>query len=240
MRILCRGLAAPSLCLNSVRTFASSSRIFRRAIPIPFESPSTSPSHAHTSHTAPSPQWTPTCPSPTCDCVPMPPDLDIDRESPLANTMPHYAEQVIVCSGKEDWPSRIEDEEGGVGKFVRGMRSALGMGKGQCGALDVCLIFYFCLVETRRRENTKITDVLVNNMLIPYVNSPFIISRFLPPRSHHRKLQIPSPHSSFPHSNTSRIFQTQIPRDHASHPDSCEPRSCIPRTASSLKRKRKQ
>ncbi|KAF2203029.1 sucrose cleavage family protein [Delitschia confertaspora ATCC 74209] len=62
----------------------------------------------------------------------MPADLDIDHTSPIANTMPHYAEQVIVCTGKEDWTSKIEEEDGETGQFVRGLRGAVGLGqKGQ-------------------------------------------------------------------------------------------------------------
>jgi len=68
----------------------------------------------------------------------MPPDLDIDQKSSLANTMPHYAEQLILCTGQEDWSSRIEDEAGGTGEFVRGVRDVLGMGKGAKGTIDVC------------------------------------------------------------------------------------------------------
>ncbi|UNI18661.1 Altered inheritance of mitochondria protein 32 [Purpureocillium takamizusanense] len=58
-----------------------------------------------------------TCPAPTCGCAPppppMPPGLDIDRKSPLNGVMSGYAEQVLVCTGEDDWPSRIEEENGG-------------------------------------------------------------------------------------------------------------------------------
>ena len=58
----------------------------------------------------------PTCPAPTCPCAATPalPDgLEIDRTTPLAGLMPGYAEQVLVCTGKDDWPSRIEDDNSG-------------------------------------------------------------------------------------------------------------------------------
>jgi len=51
------------------------------------------------------------CPSPTCQCQDMPPNLDIDREKPLDGTMAAYAEQVVIHTGRSDWPSRIEDDE---------------------------------------------------------------------------------------------------------------------------------
>ncbi len=43
----------------------------------------------------------------------MPPGLDIDHKSPLNGVMSGYAEQVLVCTGEDDWPSRIEEESGG-------------------------------------------------------------------------------------------------------------------------------
>lgn len=57
-----------------------------------------------------------TCPSPTCGCAAtpaMPAGLDIDRSSPLSGVMAGYAEQVLVCTGQDDWGSRIEEESGG-------------------------------------------------------------------------------------------------------------------------------
>ncbi|KAM3080888.1 Altered inheritance of mitochondria protein 32 [Clarireedia jacksonii] len=56
------------------------------------------------------------CPSPTCSCADspeMPEGLEIDRSKPLNGTMAAYAEQVLICTGKPDWPSRIEEENSG-------------------------------------------------------------------------------------------------------------------------------
>ena len=65
----------------------------------------------------------------------MPSGLDIEREQNLNGSMPNYAEQVIICSGKTDWKSRIEDEEGADGDLIRSMKGLLGLG----GKLrDVC------------------------------------------------------------------------------------------------------
>lgn len=38
--------------------------------------------------------------------------------------MPTYAEQVLISTGKDDWTSRIEDDEGGA--LVRQIKSFLG------------------------------------------------------------------------------------------------------------------
>ncbi|KHO00352.1 FMI1 protein [Metarhizium album ARSEF 1941] len=40
----------------------------------------------------------------------MPKGFDIDFKSNLNGAIPGYAEQVLVCTGRDDWPSRIEDE----------------------------------------------------------------------------------------------------------------------------------
>ncbi|TWU72103.1 hypothetical protein ED733_001308 [Metarhizium rileyi] len=53
------------------------------------------------------------CPSPTCACAstpPMPEGLDIDYKSDLNGAIAGYAEHVLVCTGRGDWTSRIEDE----------------------------------------------------------------------------------------------------------------------------------
>jgi len=43
----------------------------------------------------------------------MPSGLEIDHERPLNGTMASYAEQVLICTGKDDWVSRIEEENSG-------------------------------------------------------------------------------------------------------------------------------
>ncbi|CAN9366228.1 unnamed protein product [Alternaria alternata] len=42
--------------------------------------------------------------------------------------MAAYSEQVIFCTGKEDWVSNIEQEEGETGEFVRGLKGVIGKG----------------------------------------------------------------------------------------------------------------
>lgn len=43
----------------------------------------------------------------------MPEGLEIDHAKPLNGTMAAYAEQVLICTGKDDWMSRIEEENSG-------------------------------------------------------------------------------------------------------------------------------
>ncbi|KAH3971301.1 hypothetical protein HBH70_013310 [Parastagonospora nodorum] len=69
-----------------------------------------------------------TCPSPTCECASTPPDLDIDRKTPLLNSMAAYSEQVILCTGKDDWHSNIEQDDGATGAFVKGLKGVIGKG----------------------------------------------------------------------------------------------------------------
>ncbi|KAH8177346.1 sucrase/ferredoxin-like domain-containing protein [Sarocladium implicatum] len=57
-----------------------------------------------------------TCPSPTCGCAEtpaMPEGLDIDHEGKLNGVITGYAEHVLVCTGQDDWPSKIEEDHGG-------------------------------------------------------------------------------------------------------------------------------
>ncbi|KAK3901491.1 Sucrase/ferredoxin-like-domain-containing protein [Staphylotrichum tortipilum] len=59
---------------------------------------------------------TPTCPAPTCACAPtpeLPEGLEIDRAAPLNGAISSYAQHVLVCTGKDDWPSRIEEDNAG-------------------------------------------------------------------------------------------------------------------------------
>ncbi|KAK4127499.1 hypothetical protein N657DRAFT_661605 [Parathielavia appendiculata] len=59
---------------------------------------------------------TPVCPAPSCPCAPtpdLPEDLPIDHRAPLNGLISNYAQHVLVCTGKDDWPSRIEEDNSG-------------------------------------------------------------------------------------------------------------------------------
>jgi len=49
--------------------------------------------------------------------------------------MAAYAEHVVFCTGKSDWNSNIEQEEGATGDFVKGVKGVIGKG-GE--GFDVC------------------------------------------------------------------------------------------------------
>jgi hypothetical protein len=57
----------------------------------------------------------------------MPEGLDIDHSKPLNGTMAAYAEQVLICTGKEDWVSKIEDENDGD-NLAADLKELLGRG----------------------------------------------------------------------------------------------------------------
>ncbi|KAL1881929.1 Altered inheritance of mitochondria protein 32 [Diaporthe australafricana] len=43
----------------------------------------------------------------------MPDGLEIDHKGKLNGLISNYSEQVLVCTGKDDWPSRIEEDNSG-------------------------------------------------------------------------------------------------------------------------------
>ena len=66
------------------------------------------------------------CPVQTCQCRETPKGLDIEREQNINGSMASYAEQVLVCTGRNDWKSKIEEEDEGV--LVKKLKSFLGRG----------------------------------------------------------------------------------------------------------------
>lgn len=65
----------------------------------------------------------------------MPPGLPIDYKTPLKATLAPFKEQVLICTGKGDWKSRIEEEDGGD-NLAADLKELLGKGGKYC---DVCL-----------------------------------------------------------------------------------------------------
>ena len=43
----------------------------------------------------------------------MPEGFEIDQKGKLNGLISNYSEQVLVCTGKDDWPSRIEEDNSG-------------------------------------------------------------------------------------------------------------------------------
>ncbi|KAI9762876.1 MAG: hypothetical protein M4579_000229 [Chaenotheca gracillima] len=56
----------------------------------------------------------------------MPSGLDIDYGKPLNGSMASYTQQLLLCTGKDDWPSKIETEEGV--NAAQGLGQLLGRG----------------------------------------------------------------------------------------------------------------
>ena len=54
----------------------------------------------------------------------LPSGLSIDRDKALANTAPPYTKHVVISTGRDNWASRIEDEEGP--NFAKGLKALLG------------------------------------------------------------------------------------------------------------------
>lgn len=82
------------------------------------------------------------CPAPTCPCRESPPDLEIEREQSLNGSMAAYAEQVLISTGRNDWKSRIEEEEDAV--LVRQLKKFLlrgGKYANVCGRSTCILCF---------------------------------------------------------------------------------------------------
>ncbi|KAI8876518.1 hypothetical protein K501DRAFT_187112 [Backusella circina FSU 941] len=52
------------------------------------------------------------CANPCDDHSKYPSYLDIDRESPLLGSLKSYGRQILIGTGKSDWPNKIEEEEG--------------------------------------------------------------------------------------------------------------------------------
>ncbi|TKA61883.1 hypothetical protein B0A55_11843 [Friedmanniomyces simplex] len=65
------------------------------------------------------------CPTPTCQCRESPPGLDIEREQNINGSMPTYAEQILISTGRSDWPSKIDEDESEDGALVRQLRKYL-------------------------------------------------------------------------------------------------------------------
>lgn len=90
----------------------------------------------------------PTCPSPTCQCADMPamPEgLEIDYKSNINGVIAGYAEQVLICTGKDDWLSKIEDENSGD-NLAADLKELFGRG-GKYSDVSINALLELCLQE---------------------------------------------------------------------------------------------
>ncbi|UPX18360.1 Leucine--tRNA ligase [Ascochyta rabiei] len=157
-------------CIRSVRTFSTTATRFQSPV-----------------HSIP---YTESCPAPTCACASTPADLDIDRKTPLLNTMAPYAEQVLICTGKEDWTSKLEDEGGATGEFVKGLKGVIGKGGPAFDPFTNILVTASSLPASPSPE-TSTTAYLLPSFLripnIPHTPTAFtaLASAYLKPTSLH-------------------------------------------------------
>lgn len=111
----------------------------------------------------------PQCPSPTCACAAtpeLPPGFPIEYGKPLNGTMPAYAEHVLICTGKDDWTSRIEEENSGD-NLAADIKELMGRG-GTYSDVRVPVV----IIRSYYR-NAK-TDVLSNIAISQCVSTKFL------------------------------------------------------------------
>ncbi|KAF2640722.1 hypothetical protein P280DRAFT_451636 [Massarina eburnea CBS 473.64] len=189
--------------MSLLRRIASPTPHLRFLKPSPLRNFTTTSLRASQSPTPIAIPYTPTCPSPTCACAPVPPSLDIDRKSPLLNTMASYSEQVVVCTGKEDWTSRIEDDVE-AGEFVRGVKGVVGKG-GE--GFDVCLSSFYNPSITSRREGKEkepFNNILITTSSLPASETPKTTTALLFP-SFTRLPALPHTPTTFSHLATAYL-----------------------------------
>lgn len=86
----------------------------------------------------------------------MPDRLPIDHDKPLNGTISAYAEHVVVCTGKDDWSSKIEDEDSGD-NLAADVKELVGRG----GAFaDVCLNHFYYTTQSNLSCSSSIPSSL--------------------------------------------------------------------------------
>lgn len=63
--------------------------------------------------------------------------MEIDHNAPLNGLISNYAQHVLICTGKDDWPSRIEEDNSGD-NLAADLRELLGRG-GQYSDVSISL-----------------------------------------------------------------------------------------------------
>ncbi|KAL9007441.1 MAG: hypothetical protein Q9173_007289, partial [Seirophora scorigena] len=71
---------------------------------------------------------TPTTTTQDCDCsTQFPQGLQIDHRKPLINTVASYNQHIVIASGENDWPSRIETDESAAGALAKALKDMIGV-----------------------------------------------------------------------------------------------------------------
>ena len=86
---------------------------------------------------------TSTCPPSTCACAATP-DLEIDHIKPLINTVPRHSKHLVVHTGRDDWASRIEDdeEEPNIAKELKALLGPKGEFYEVCASCSITLFVF--------------------------------------------------------------------------------------------------
>ncbi|MCJ1381043.1 hypothetical protein MMC17_004152 [Xylographa soralifera] len=119
------------------------------------------------------------CPSPSCDCTPTPAGLDINYKLPLAGTKPPYAQHIVICTGRDDWSSRIEDEEGP--NLAKELKTLLGP-KGQFHNPNhpILITNASFLTTAPSREHLASAYLFPSFQHVPHIDlSPSVLSHFV-------------------------------------------------------------
>lgn len=89
----------------------------------------------------------------------MPEGFEIDHSKPLNGSMPAYSEQVLICTGKNDWVSKIEEENGGD-NLAADLKELLGRGGTYSDVSLFFLIFnfYFAYISDKECYSHTITS----------------------------------------------------------------------------------
>ncbi|KAI9864655.1 MAG: hypothetical protein M1813_003144 [Trichoglossum hirsutum] len=157
------------------------------------------------------------CPAPTATCASTPPDLGIDYERPVNNTMAAYMRQVLISTGKCDWTSRIEDDE--AGELARGLKGMLGQGGRFADPYNHIMLSHSSFPPSLTHESKAASAyILPSFCYLPSIplTAPSIeqlIRAFLlPPTLHPAHDALPTPQ---------RLALTQQPELRGSFPGSC-------------------
>ncbi|KAK0383483.1 hypothetical protein NLU13_9394 [Sarocladium strictum] len=156
-RLSCRNLARSLVAINKTRPVGASRRSFASRPPPP-----------------PTLQTIPTCPSPTCGCAetpPMPEGLDIDHAGKLNGVITGYAEHVLVCTGQDDWPSKIEEDQSGD-NLAADLKELFGRGGRYCDPfhnISVLNSSFPSSVPPRPEVQTSSVYLLPSFKYVPYL-----------------------------------------------------------------------
>ncbi|KAL8935870.1 MAG: hypothetical protein Q9211_004475 [Gyalolechia sp. 1 TL-2023] len=100
-----------------------------------------------------------------CACdIQFPKGLEIDRTRPLINTVAAYNQHVIIATGKNDWDSRIENQEG-IGDMARALKEITKRKGGRCDLFPHFL--HFPRVDNTPSHQNYLTSAYLGDQTHP-------------------------------------------------------------------------